>query len=91
MYDQLEILWKRLRIEDEDIDEFVELNRGSRTENVRAYESELERMTEMKREKMSMFVANARSEIELLWDDIMTGEVERDGFAAFHDGVYPSI
>ncbi|KAG8796120.1 hypothetical protein FRC17_008028, partial [Serendipita sp. 399] len=53
LYDQLEVLWKRMGITDEDIDDFVELNRGSSTENVRAYELELERMLEMKREKMS--------------------------------------
>ncbi|KAG8816432.1 hypothetical protein FRC19_000363, partial [Serendipita sp. 401] len=85
LYDQLEVLWKRMGITDEDIDDFVELNRGSSTDNVRAYELELERMLEMKREKMSMFIGNARVEIEQLWDDLMFSEEEREVFAAFHD------
>ncbi|PVF98682.1 hypothetical protein CPB86DRAFT_814523 [Serendipita vermifera] len=85
LYDQLEILWKRMGISDADIDDFVELNRGSAIENVRAYEMELERMLEMKRERMSVFIGNARAEIERLWDDLMWSEEEREVFAAFHD------
>lgn len=88
MYDQLEILWKRLGIEDTDIDDFVELNRGSTMANVLAYETELERMQEMKRERMSVFIGNARAEIERLWDDLMAGEMDREAFAAFYDGEY---
>lgn len=85
LYDQLEVLWKRMGISDADIDDFVELNRGSAAENVRAYEMELERMLEMKREKMSTFIGNARAEIERLWDDLMWSEEEREVFTAFHD------
>lgn len=55
--------------------------------NVQAYESELERMLEMKREKMSLFISNARSEIERLWDDLILGDIERERFAAFTDGM----
>jgi protein regulator of cytokinesis 1 len=76
-------------ISDTDIDEFVELNRGSAAENVRAYEMELERMLEMKRERMSVFIGNARAEIERLWDDLMWSEEERETFTAFHDGRFP--
>lgn len=43
-------------------------------------------MLEMKREKMSLFIGNARAEIERLWDDLMASEEERECFAAFHDG-----
>ena len=86
MYDQLEALWKRLGVEDEDIDAFVENNRGSTEEVVRSYESELERMLELKRERMSVFVGNARQEIEALWDELMYGEEQRAEFAPFTDG-----
>ncbi|THH04962.1 hypothetical protein EW145_g5143 [Phellinidium pouzarii] len=85
MYDQLEALWRRLGVEDADIDEFVENNRGSTEENVQSYEAELERMLELKRERMSVFVGNARAEIETLWDDLMISEEERADFAPFRD------
>ena len=88
MYDQLEALWKRLGVEDEDIDGFVENNRGSTEENVKAYEQELERMLDLKSQSMSVFIGNARVEIEALWDELMFGEEERAEFAPFTDGKY---
>lgn len=86
MYDQLEVLWRRLGVAEEDMDAFVEVNRGSTDECVRAYEEELERMLDVKRERMGEFVANAREEIWKLWEDIMVGEDERRDFAPFADG-----
>lgn len=89
MYDQLECLWKRLGVAEEDMDGFVEAHRGSTEEVVAEYEDELERMMELKRERMGMFVGNARDEIERLWDDMMIGDDERRDFAPFVDGEYP--
>ena len=86
IFDQLDALWKRLGISDEDVDEFVELNRGSTLQNIRAYENELEHMQQVKREKMSVFIKSAREEIENLWEDLIYGDVEREAFTAFHDG-----
>ncbi|KAF9240057.1 microtubule associated protein-domain-containing protein [Melanogaster broomeanus] len=85
MYDQLEALWKRMGVDDEAIDGFVETNRGTTPQVIQAYEEELERMIDLKRERMGEFIGNARSEIESLWDKLMTGEDERADFAAFAD------
>ncbi|KAF8737335.1 hypothetical protein AX14_013020 [Amanita brunnescens Koide BX004] len=85
MYDQLECLWRRMGISDEGMDAFVEAHRGSTEETVREYEEELERMLELKREKMGAFVASARDEIIKLWDELMVGEEERGCFAPFAD------
>jgi hypothetical protein len=86
MYDQLEALWKRLGVHVEDMDAFVEEHRGSTDEIVKEYEEELERMIELKRERMSVFVENARQEIVKLWDALLIGEDERSDFAPFADG-----
>ena len=86
MYDQLEALWRRLGVPDADMDAFVEAQRGSTDETVRAYEEELERMLELKRERMGTFVENARAEIVKLWDELMVCENERADFAPFADG-----
>lgn len=91
MYDQLEGLWKRLGVAEEDMDGFVEAHRGSTEAVVAEYEDELERMMELKRERMGVFVGNARDEIERLWDDMMIGEDERRDFAPFVDGDYSRI
>lgn len=69
------------------MDGFVEANRGSTEDTERMYEEELERMLELKREKMSSFVGSVRKEIEKLWDEIMVGEDEKKNFAPFFDGM----
>lgn len=89
MYDQLEGLWRRLGVSEADMDGFVEAHRGSTEHVVQEYEDELERMMELKRERMGVFVGNARVEIERLWDDMMVGEDERRDFAPFVDGKFP--
>jgi hypothetical protein len=50
-------------------------------------------MLELKRESMSIFIANARVEIERLWDELILGDDERGSFAPFVDGepVWPSF
>ncbi|KAI0030908.1 microtubule associated protein-domain-containing protein, partial [Vararia minispora EC-137] len=85
MYDQLEILWRRLGVADADMDGFVEAHTGSTEASVKEYEAELERMLELKRESMSTFVENARAEIARLWDELMSGLDEREGFPPFFD------
>jgi hypothetical protein len=88
MYDQLEGLWKRLGVGEADMDAFVEAHRGSTEETVKEYEEELERMLELKRERMGTFVQSAREEIMRLWDDLMVGNDERADFAPFADGKF---
>lgn len=87
MYDQLEALWRRLGVPEEAMDAFVEEHRGSTEETVRAYEEELERMLELKQERMGTFIENARNEIVKLWDDLMVGEEEQEDFMPFADGL----
>ncbi|KAF9527211.1 microtubule associated protein [Crepidotus variabilis] len=85
MYDQLEGLWRRMGVADEDMDAFVENHKGSTEATVQLYEDELERMLELKRERMGAFVESAREEIVKLWDELMIGEDERADFAPFAD------
>jgi protein regulator of cytokinesis 1 len=86
MYDQLEGLWRRLGVPDAAMDGFVDAHRGSTEETIREYEAELERMLELKRERMSSFVENARGEIAKLWDELLIGEEERGDFMPYFDG-----
>jgi len=88
MYDQLEGLWRRMGISDTDMDGFVENHKGSTEQTIQEYEEELERMLELKRERMGAFVESAREEIVKLWDDLMIGEDERADFAPFADGMF---
>lgn len=86
LYDALEGLWRRLGVAAEEMDAFVEANRGSTAAAVQAYEEELERMMECKRGMMGVFIGSAREEIQKLWDELMVGDGERGDFAPFFDG-----
>ena len=88
MYDQLEALWRRMGVDEAAMDGFVDANRSSTGATIQAYEEELERMIDFKRERMGEFIANARTEIEDLWEELMVGEEERNDFAAFVDGEF---
>ncbi|KAH6909929.1 microtubule associated protein-domain-containing protein [Coprinopsis sp. MPI-PUGE-AT-0042] len=77
MYDQLEGLWRRLGVDESDMDAFVDMNRGSTEDMVWQYEEELNRMLELRQERIGQFVESAREEIGQLWDDLMVGEHER--------------
>ena len=88
MYDQLEGLWRRLGVPDSAMDGFVDAHRGSTEDTEQAYEEELERMLELKREMMGTFVQNARDEISKLWEELMVGDEEREDFAPFFDGKF---
>jgi protein regulator of cytokinesis 1 len=50
------------------------------------YEAELERCLELRRTSLSSFVLAARSEIELLWQELMLSEEEMGEFGEFIDG-----
>ena len=40
---------------------------------------------------MGVFIANARAEIEKLWDELMVGEEEMSDFVYFREGEYICI
>lgn len=86
MCDQLVNLWKRLGADVEDMEGFMEQNKGVTEDCVRAYEEELERMVKEKRAKMEDFVQSARHEIEVLWNELVISQAERNEFLPFKDG-----
>ncbi|KAG1874970.1 hypothetical protein F4604DRAFT_1763387, partial [Suillus subluteus] len=71
MYDQLEALWRRMVVDEEAMCDFVAANRRTTPSVVHAYEEELERMIDLKHERMCEFIANVRTEIENLWEGLL--------------------
>lgn len=91
MCDQLINLWKRLGSSVDDMERFMERHKGVTDECVAAYETELEAMMNLKRERMEEFVKNARAEIEVLWNELMMSEAERNEFAPFLEGTFATF
>ncbi|TIA87040.1 hypothetical protein E3P99_03444 [Wallemia hederae] len=85
LYDELSPLWDKLDVGDEDREAFINANMGSTLAVIEAYHQELNRMLELKRENMALFVQRIRGDIEKLWDFIQIGPNERTAFTAFTD------
>ena len=45
-------------------------------------------MLDLKRDRMSVFIVNAREEIVELWEELILGEAERNEFTPFTDGKF---
>ncbi|TIB06195.1 hypothetical protein E3P96_00699 [Wallemia ichthyophaga] len=85
LYDELSPLWDKLDISEDDREAFINANMGSTLSVIEAYHDELNRMLELKRENMALFVQRIRIDIEKLWDFIQIGTNERAHFTAFTD------
>ena len=55
------------------------------------YEAELERCLELRRNSLESFVKAVRTEIEILWDELMMSEDEKGDFGPFIDGMSAGI
>ncbi|ORY29830.1 microtubule associated protein-domain-containing protein [Naematelia encephala] len=85
VFNQLEPLWARLEVDQDQIDLFVQMNMGCSEASIKAYEVELERCLELRRSSLSAFVIGARKEIESLWEVLMLSDAERGEFGPFID------
>lgn len=86
VYDQLNPLWDKLDVDESQREQFINTNMGSTLSVIEAYHQELDRMQELKRENMALFVQRIRGDIEKLWDYMQVGPNERSQFTAFTDG-----
>ncbi|TIC59840.1 beta and beta-prime subunits of DNA dependent RNA-polymerase [Wallemia mellicola] len=85
VYDQLNPLWDKLDVDESQREQFINTNMGSTLGVIEAYHQELDRMLELKRENMALFVQRIRGDIEKLWDYMQVGSNERSQFTAFTD------
>ncbi|OCF38366.1 hypothetical protein I317_07862 [Kwoniella heveanensis CBS 569] len=88
LYNLVEPLWTRLEVDQETMDLFVEMNRGSGEGTIAAYEAEYERLLELRRASLSSFIENTRKEIDVLQTELMLSEDEKAEFGAFIDDDY---
>ncbi|KAH9822137.1 microtubule associated protein-domain-containing protein [Melampsora americana] len=76
-YDELCPIWVCLDVPEESQEEFVEQWSGLSLQCVEAYQSELARMIELRKEHMVQFVDQKRQLIIQLWDQMYVSEEER--------------
>jgi len=86
LFDQVEPIWLRLKVSQEQIQSFIEEHCGLSAATIAAYEVELERVKILRRESLGGFIQAIRQEIQGLWDRLLYGPRTMEGFTAFYEG-----
>ncbi|KAL9612521.1 MAG: hypothetical protein Q9167_002906 [Letrouitia subvulpina] len=84
----VEGLWARLNIEEADRKKFLAKNRGCGLRAINEFEAELDRMNELKRQNLHVFVEDARYKLQALWDELYFSEEEMLEFTPAFSDVY---
>lgn len=84
----VEGLWDRLGVEDMDRKRFLSENRGYGLRVINEFEAELDRLNELKRQNLHLFVEDARYKLQELWDSLYFSEEEMLEFTPAFSDVY---
>lgn len=84
----VEGLWDRLGVEAADRKRFLAGNRGCGLRAINEFEAELDRLNELKRQNLHLFVEDARYKLQELWDGLYFSEEEMLEFAPAFSDVY---
>lgn len=84
----VESLWNRLNVEETDRKRFLAGNRGCGLRAINEFEAELDRLNELKRQNLHLFVEDSRYKLQELWDGLYFAEEEMLEFAPAFSDVY---
>jgi protein regulator of cytokinesis 1 len=84
----VEGLWERLSVEERDRKQFLNSNRGCGVRQINEFEDELARLNELKRQNLHIFVEDARTKLQQLWDGLYFSEEEMLDFTPAFSDVY---
>lgn len=84
----VEGLWERLGVEESERKRFLAGNRGCGLRAINEFEAELDRLNELKRQNLHLFVEDARYKLQELWDGLYFSEEEMLDFAPAFSDVY---
>ena len=84
----VEGLWDRLGVEEVDRKRFLASNRGCGIRQINEFEAEWDRMNELKRQNLHLFVEDARYKLQELWDGLYFSEEEMLEFTPAFSDVY---
>ncbi|RVD80734.1 uncharacterized protein DFL_008627 [Arthrobotrys flagrans] len=82
IHQQLQPLWEKFQQDDQEENRFLQQNRGYSISVIKNWENELERLLEVKKEHMHIFISEARTTLQEMWDVLYYTEDEMDDFTA---------
>ncbi|KFA65446.1 hypothetical protein S40285_00509 [Stachybotrys chlorohalonatus IBT 40285] len=84
----VEALWVKLGVEESETKVFLNQNRGCGVRQINEFEDELNRLNELKRQNLHLFVEDARVKLQELWDALYLSEDEMLEFTPAFSDVY---
>ena len=84
----VEALWDRLGVEELDRKRFLAGTRGCGLRVINEFEAELDRLNELKRQNLGLFVEDTRYKLQALWDQLYFSEEEMLEFTPAFSDVY---
>jgi protein regulator of cytokinesis 1 len=83
---QIEALWERLGVQEAERKGFLAANRGCGMRTINEFEDELNRLNELKRQNLGLFVEDCRVKLQELWDSLYLSEEEMLEFTPAFSG-----
>ncbi|KAL7789772.1 microtubule associated domain-containing protein [Trichoderma ceciliae] len=84
----VENLWEKLGIDEQETKAFLNQNRGCGIRQINEFEDELERLNQVKRQNMHIFIEDTRVRLQELWDALYFSEDEMLEFTPAFSDVY---
>ncbi|KAK1994079.1 microtubule associated protein [Colletotrichum falcatum] len=84
----VEALWEKLEVDVGERKAFLNSNRGCGVRQINEFEDELNRLNELKRQNLHLFVEDARCKLQELWDGLYLSEDEMLEFTPAFSDVY---
>ncbi|XP_018620540.1 protein regulator of cytokinesis 1-like isoform X2 [Scleropages formosus] len=82
---QIQELWDRLQIPEEQRDALSEHMISSKKKNMEALEAEVQRLEQLKLENLRSVIEAIRAELASLWDKCFLSKMERQAFTPYYD------
>ncbi|KAG0370829.1 microtubule associated protein-domain-containing protein [Gamsiella multidivaricata] len=78
-------LWDKLRIEEDEREEFLTAHVGLTMDVIRGYKAEMSRLEKLKSQKLEDFIMEERDALDELWDKLYYSSDQRQDFSPFFD------
>ncbi|XP_052742117.1 protein regulator of cytokinesis 1 [Bicyclus anynana] len=88
MRERLSRLWDCLEEDQMYRENFLQAHTGCHPHTEAAIKEEIKRCDQIKRQKISVFVANVRTKIKLMWDSVMYSQAQREEFLHYYQDIF---
>ncbi|CAG9583143.1 unnamed protein product [Danaus chrysippus] len=86
--ERLSKLWECLEEDHIYRENFLQAHQGCHPQTEMAIKEEIKRCDQIKRQKIGVFVANVRTKIKLMWDNVMYSSQEREEFVHYYQDIF---